>query len=486
MKHVFSIIVLFFISQLSAQQTLKGTVTSASDALPLPGVSVIINGSTVGAQTDFDGHYEISAQKTDTIVFSYVGFVTKEVVVGNNIIINVSLEEDASSLDEVVVIGYGTKTSKSFAASSIRIRGSSSVSGKASGVSIVGGRSSNGPASGQLTAAEINDLEKWTSWKDALKDRSYRRIQNDWSFFLEKRVEVNVRDNNGLPVNNAEVRFYNDKNENLMISKTDMKGKAFLFKDLNEKRVEDYYTIQVIANGNVIGKKITKNYKALDFVLDSAVEQNNDVDIMFTVDATGSMGDEIAYLKSELQNIISRLEKSIAQKRVALTFYRDHGDAYVTRNYNFTSDIEVVQKNLAVQNAGGGGDYEEAVEEALSVSMAQNWNENAKAKLLFLMLDAPPHLTEENISIIQKQIKEAQRKGIKIIPVVASDANKTVEFLMRFFSVATNGTYVFLTDDSGIGNSHLKPTTPNYKVEKLNDLMVRLIEKYAGVEAIAM
>ncbi len=52
---------------------------------------------------------------------------------------------------------------------------------------------------------------------------------------------------------------------------------------------------------------------------------------------------------------------------------------------------------------------------------------------------------------------------------------------MRYFSVSTNGTYVFLTDDSGIGNKHLKPTATDFKDEKLNDLIVRLIEKYAGV-----
>ena len=83
--------------------------------------------------------------------------------------------------------------------------------------------------------------------------------------------------------------------------------------------------------------------------------------------------------------------------------------------------------------------------------------------------------------MIKNEIKKAQEKGIKIIPIVASGADKTVEYLMRYFSVSTNGTYVFLTDDSGIGNKHLKPTTADFKVEKLNNLIVRLINKYAGI-----
>jgi Mg-chelatase subunit ChlD len=223
----------------------------------------------------------------------------------------------------------------------------------------------------------------------------------------------------------------------------------------------------------------------VSFILKNA-KSNNDIDIMFTVDATGSMGDEIAYLKSELKNIMSRIDTSIEQKRVALTFYRDHGDQYVTRDFDFDSDIDAVKAHLDVQNAGGGGDYEEAVEEALRVSLAQSWNDHARSKLMFLMLDAPPHFTEQNVAMIKTQIKKAQEKGIRIIPVVASGANKNVEFLMRFFSVATNGTYVFLTDDSGIGNSHIEATTEDFKVEKLNDLIVRLIEKYAGVTATAV
>ena len=65
-----------------------------------------------------------------------------------------------------------------------------------------------------------------------------------------------------------------------------------------------------------------------------------------------------------------------------------------------------------------------------------------------------------------------------MIPVAASGVDKDTEFMLRFFDLATGGTYVFLTDDSGIGNSHIKATVGDHKVEKLADLMVRLIKKY--------
>ncbi len=90
----------------SFAQTVTGTVTA--DGQPLPGATVVVKGSTTGTSTDFDGNYTINASAENTLVFSYVGYSTKEVVVGNQTTINVTLEQD-NALDEVVVIGYGTQ-----------------------------------------------------------------------------------------------------------------------------------------------------------------------------------------------------------------------------------------------------------------------------------------------------------------------------------------------------------------------------------------
>jgi iron complex outermembrane receptor protein len=95
------------------QQTVKGVVTEAGGGTALPGVGVLIKGTTLGTSTDFDGKYSLDKVKTgDVLVFSYVGFKTQEITVGNSTIINVALEESTESLDEVVIIGYGTTTVK--------------------------------------------------------------------------------------------------------------------------------------------------------------------------------------------------------------------------------------------------------------------------------------------------------------------------------------------------------------------------------------
>ncbi|MFP2997583.1 carboxypeptidase-like regulatory domain-containing protein [Spongiivirga sp. MCCC 1A20706] len=478
MKRLITFLILVFITTgISAQEIkITGTVTDANDGLALPGVNVMVKETINGTSTDFDGHYAIKASKGQILVFSYIGMITQEVVISDQTTINVSLESDDTALEEIVVMGYATKKVKSATGSVV-----ADYAPAESRSSTKGERRRYEPQSGQLTAGEINDLEKWEEWLKVSNEDEAKRIKNNWGFLLQEKIEVYVTDENENPLPNAQVTIYNELNKLIMSTRTDVFGKTVLFKDSNGIKKTKYYRVQVTHNNQIKGKKITNGHKELNFQLTNG-KQDNSIDIMFTIDATGSMGDEIAYLKAELKNIMNRIDSSIDEKRVALTFYRDINDEYVVRDFDFDTNINKVQKSLANQYAGGGGDYEEAVEVALKNSMQQSWNKNAKARMLFLLLDAPPHLNQENVVTIKKQIALAAEKGIKIIPVVASGADKNVEFLTRFFSIATNGTYVFLTDDSGIGNPHLKPTTDNYKVERLNYLLVRLIQKYAGVK----
>jgi Mg-chelatase subunit ChlD len=453
---VFALIVSMQI--ISQEKKITGTVSDSS-GIPLPGVNVIVKGTTTGTQSDFDGNYEILAKVGDILTFTYIGFKSVEHTVGGLNIINVTLLEDVACLDEVVVTALGIKREK-----------------RALGYAI----SDNIIEHGQLTAGEINDIENWNDWISSLKHKDFSQMQSKWLFYLKEKIEVFVKDYDNNPIANIDVFFYSQDFKKIFSSKTDALGKTVLFVDKDRFENEKYFTIQLKTDNQIIGKKITKTHKRVEFVLDKR-SQTNDADIMFTIDATGSMGDEMEYLKAELQNIFNRVNEKIENKRVALTFYRDHGDEFVVQDFDFSNDIEGVKKVLSSHYARGGGDYEEAVEEALRISMSKSWNENARSRILFLLLDAPPHFNDVNVKIIQNQISIAQKKGIKIIPIVASDANKDVEFLMRFFSVSTNGTYVFLTDDSGIGNDHIQPTNSTYQVEKLNDLIVRLINKYCGV-----
>ncbi|WP_299557140.1 TonB-dependent receptor [Seonamhaeicola sp.] len=104
-------LILAFVVQLSFAQekTISGTIIDDS-GLPLPGTTVLVKGTSSGTSSDFDGKYSIRANQGDILVFSFVGYTTNEVRVGSSNIINVTMSEDATSLEEVVVVAYGTQT----------------------------------------------------------------------------------------------------------------------------------------------------------------------------------------------------------------------------------------------------------------------------------------------------------------------------------------------------------------------------------------
>ncbi|HEY0769210.1 MAG TPA: TonB-dependent receptor plug domain-containing protein, partial [Sphingobacteriaceae bacterium] len=107
------IVMLIFLVSLTPEQALsqtkliRGTVTEAPAGVPLPGVSVRVKGSGTGTTTAANGNYTIQAKSTDVLVFTFLGLKPQEVTVGTKTTINVSLQSDATSLSEVVVIGYG-------------------------------------------------------------------------------------------------------------------------------------------------------------------------------------------------------------------------------------------------------------------------------------------------------------------------------------------------------------------------------------------
>ncbi len=101
-----------FSQPILAQIQVSGTVTDAADGTGLPGVSVLVKGTTTGTATDANGNYSLSADPNATLVFSAIGYTTQEIAVNNQSTINLSMGEDVASLSEIVVVGYGEQEKK--------------------------------------------------------------------------------------------------------------------------------------------------------------------------------------------------------------------------------------------------------------------------------------------------------------------------------------------------------------------------------------
>jgi len=104
------LIIMLLIGSITYGQSIKGVVSDADGSLP--GVSVTIEGTTTGVQTDFDGNYTINAKEGDVLVYNYLGYKTEQRTVGSVSVINVTMTQDSTELDEIVVIGYGSTTVK--------------------------------------------------------------------------------------------------------------------------------------------------------------------------------------------------------------------------------------------------------------------------------------------------------------------------------------------------------------------------------------
>ncbi len=338
--------------------------------------------------------------------------------------------------------------------------------------------------SGQITAAEWNDLANWDFWESLNQRSDFSSMSRYWNYHFDNRIAVHIRNSKSESLVDIPVELITEEGDVLWKSKTDNKGNAELWPALKGTTQYELKKLKIRVAGESFKNIVGYSHKEVNRIVlvDQENANNNEkkIDIAFVVDATGSMGDELEFLKAELTDVIDKVKSKNNQVLIntGTVFYKDQGDDYVTRKSDFTSDLDETVNFIKEQSADGGGDFPEAVHTALQEAISDlQWSPHATARLLFLVLDAPPHHEDQITSEINHLIELASSKGITIIPITASGIDKETEFLMRYMAIATNGSYVFITNDSGIGNAHIEASVGNYQVEYLNKLMERLINE---------
>ncbi len=335
------------------------------------------------------------------------------------------------------------------------------------------------PEPGQLTAGEWRDLDHWSFWQGLQQNPMWQTVISAWGFGTQERFAV-VVESDGKHVADADVMLLAGEVP-LWSARTDAHGEAELFAGMFAAAPEGARSLEVTVAGQktVVEGVAAGGMTPIVVALAAAEAPAQVLDLMFVIDTTGSMGDELSYLQVELADVIDRVRQTAGQNfkfRVSVNFYRDAGDEYVVLPFPFTEDIDAAIDQLNEQEANGGGDWPEAVAEGLSDAIdGHAWSESAVARLCFIVLDAPPHEGSQVLTDVQGSIESAAGLGVRIVPLAASGADKPLEFLLRQMAIATGGTYTFLTNDSGIGGGHIEPTIGEYQVEILNDLLVRVI-----------
>lgn len=345
-----------------------------------------------------------------------------------------------------------------------------------------------------LTAGEIDDNANWDNY--LLYRRNYRTnngINDIHDVDITGRQIINVVNEQGLPVLGADVIVFNQQTE-ISRTRTYATGETLFFPKANRQfQTSDSYTVIVQKGDTAVSFTLnTQQQSYWRVVLNAQMQSNPQLDVLFLLDATGSMGDEIAQLQNNLLAITQHIDQLSVDSRYALVAYRDRGDEYVTKVYDFTPEVGLFQSYLNSVQAAGGGDIPESLNEALAVALKDvRWRGDDTIKLIFLVADAPPHLDYPNDYDYAQEMQKAAAMGIKIHPIASSGLPPNGEYIFRQIAQYTMGRFIFLTYQAGAASgaagstrSDLNVGTPSdperqiqgdYTVEQLDQLVLRLI-----------
>ena len=335
-----------------------------------------------------------------------------------------------------------------------------------------------------LSAGEVDDNRQWEEY---LRFRREYRGPPVHDVDVSERYIITVRDSQNRPVPNAKVRVSTGRSL-IYEGTTYANGQTLFFpRAFPETEGVDSFQLYVEKNGvsrslDVARHDETQWEVAID--VDASFPAGVPLDVLFLLDATGSMSDEIDQIKATLLSISGRIADLPARPdlRLGMVSYRDRGDEFVTRIYDFERDVPRFLESIRGVRADGGGDEPESLNEALHEAVhAPEWRLGNAIRLVFLVADAPPHLDYPQDYDYAVEMAEASSRGIKIFSIASSGLSGQGEYIFRQIAQHTMGRFIFLL----YGGGPEGPSTPHdvseYTIERLDDLVVRLVEEELAV-----
>ena len=327
-----------------------------------------------------------------------------------------------------------------------------------------------------LRAGSVDDNADFVAYLDYLARLQGLGIVTR-PFDATGRVVVSVVGTSGLPVAGAEVAV-TSAGVPVATIRTSANGTARFLPALYGASTDATFDF---VSGGVTASAAAGGQAALTVDAPGGATSPVAVDVMFLLDATGSMGDEIDRLKTTIDSVAGRIAELDVQPdvRFGMTLYRDEGDIFVTSTYDFTADISDFRTALGAVVADGGGDYPEALDEGLADALSQpSWRDpSSTVQLVFLVADAPPQVQRDVQSPYTASIAAAIARGITITPIASSESDDQAEAVFRQIAQATGGRFVFLSYGAGgaATGTNTDIASTDYEELSLDDLIVRLV-----------
>ena len=341
----------------------------------------------------------------------------------------------------------------------------------------------NVPSASGLKAGFADDNRQYgyfVRFLDEFKDVPHFELS------VRERILLSVIDSEGKAMANAGVEVYSG-NSLLAKGKTVASG-LYQFNPSEFGSVFQSFRATIRAEG--VEKEIAflrsgERNQEIQIDLQRRIPSSVPLDILFILDTTGSMGEEIYRLKTTIELIHLNLSSLTAKPdvRFGMILYKDEGDEYDTKVVPLTGSLSEFQEALNLVEASGGGDTPEDLQAALAGSIDSiAWNENG-IRLAFIITDAPPHLDYDQQFTYADASRAARERAIKYFSVGTGGLDITGEYILRQISQYTLGKYIFLTYGEAGESEGAQPgsvshhTGSNYQTDKLEAIIIRFAKE---------
>jgi hypothetical protein len=349
---------------------------------------------------------------------------------------------------------------------------------------LVSGEASSDRLANQAGPLRAGSVDDNLLWDDYLQ---YRLEAGEWGLDVHDvdvsgRHVIRIINAESLPVLGAMVEISDPQGDVIAEMITPSDGRVLFFPAAYGASKDTQFEVRVNKDGErssiVIDGSLHDHTVKLDTV---SASQPVRLDLLFLIDATGSMSDEIQQLKDNMIRVSERIDAfgDRPDVRFGMTIYRDRGDLFTSRTFDFTPDLEAFTEALDEVVAEGGGDYPESLNEGLHDALnLPEWRVAETISLVFLIADAPPHLDYPQDHDYSRDVFTAVERGVKIFPIASSGLDDQGEYIFRQLAQISGGKFLFLTYGAGgVPGDETTHHVDDYSILSLDDLVVRVVQE---------